>query len=247
MSAEEEIPPEMRTCQVCSTDFEHFPMMVEGRDLAAHMHTCPTCMDAVENEANSATREAKAKARWEKIVPEGYRLTDISHEDYPTRHHQAVLNWSRGGKADARHDRKLALGLIGPTGRCKTRLMAQAIKRKIWAGDWCEWVNTSNFAWCCRSQWHEDKGRQAQAWLRKFRDCDFLALDDLGKGKLTETIGAELFDLLEHRTSHLKPFIWSANATLEEFEKLLTTAANKDRAKPIVGRLAEFSNILSLK
>jgi len=51
----------------------------------------------------------------------------------------------------------------------------------------------------------------AREKLRSIRSCRYLILDDLGKQKFTDRAETELYDLIETRTSHLRPTIWTAN------------------------------------
>jgi NitT/TauT family transport system ATP-binding protein len=68
-----------------------------------------------------------------------------------------------------------------------------------------------------------------------------LLLDDLGKQKMTERAELELFDLLEHRSSHELPIIWTANAAKGDLRKMLSS----DRGEPILRRLSEFTKIIN--
>jgi DNA replication protein DnaC len=67
-----------------------------------------------------------------------------------------------------------------------------------------------------------------------------LLLDDLGKAKMTERSELELFDLLEHRSSHALPIFWTANAEKGALKQMLSP----DRGEPILRRLSEFTKII---
>jgi hypothetical protein len=58
---------------------------------------------------------------------------------------------------------------------------------------------------------------------------------------MTERSELELFDLLEHRSSHELPIIWTANAAKGDLRKMLSS----DRGEPILRRLSEFTNIIN--
>jgi DNA replication protein DnaC len=67
-----------------------------------------------------------------------------------------------------------------------------------------------------------------------------LLIDDIGKGKMTDRAEMELFDLLETRTSHKLPTIWTANAKGDDLLRMMS----EDRGEPIIRRLSEFSEIV---
>ena len=67
-------------------------------------------------------------------------------------------------------------------------------------------------------------------------------IDDLGKGKMTDRAEAELYDLLEFRSSHKLPIIWTSNSDARG----LLSMFSADRGDAIIRRLAEFSNIIKL-
>jgi hypothetical protein len=57
---------------------------------------------------------------------------------------------------------------------------------------------------------------------------------------MTERAELELFDLLEHRSSHELPIIWTANAERGALKQMLSP----DRGEPILRRLSEFTKII---
>lgn len=116
------------------------------------------------------------------------------------------------------------------------------IRKQLWQGQSCEWVNANQFQWCAQNQFTDGKSDKAKKHLESFRKCDMLAFDDLGKQRWTDSVESAFFDLLEERYAECKGMIWTANASLENLEKMLSD----DRAKPIIGRLSEASNIVEL-
>jgi DNA replication protein DnaC len=57
---------------------------------------------------------------------------------------------------------------------------------------------------------------------------------------MTERGETELYDVLEHRTTNLKPTIITTNASGEQLKKMLSD----DRRQPILRRIADFSQII---
>jgi DNA replication protein DnaC len=103
-------------------------------------------------------------------------------------------------------------------------------------------ITSTGFAKACADQWHDNPQAKALAedTLTRCRRTKVLLLDDLGKAKMTERSELELFDLLEHRSSHELPIIWTANAGGAQLQQMLSP----DRGEPILRRLSEFTKII---
>lgn len=137
----------------------------------------------------------------------------------------------------------MGLGFVGIAGTGKTRAAWMLLKRLHFSGVRVFGITATAFAKACADQWHDDpqaKG-MAEDTLTRCRRTKVLLLDDLGKNKMTERAELELFDLLEHRTSHELPAIWTANAGRETLKQMLSS----DRGEPILRRLAEFTKIIN--
>jgi DNA replication protein DnaC len=93
----------------------------------------------------------------------------------------------------------------------------------------------------CSDQFSDDikHRREAEGVLNLTRWVHVLLLDDLGKNKMTDRAEASLYELLEYRTSHRKPTIWTSNSNAKQ----LRTMFSVDRAEAIMRRLIEFSDI----
>jgi len=138
----------------------------------------------------------------------------------------------------------MGLGFVGIAGTGKTRAAWMLLKRLHFSGVRVFGITATAFAKACADQWHDDpqaKG-MAEDTLTRCRRTKVLLLDDLGKNKMTERAELELFDLLEHRTSHELPVIWTANAGRETLKQMLSS----DRGEPILRRLAEFTKVVTV-
>ena len=69
---------------------------------------------------------------------------------------------------------------------------------------------------------------------------EVLLFDDLGKAPSTEGVDAELFELVEVRTSNALPILWSANGG----GRWLIDRLGADRGPALIRRLAEFTEVL---
>jgi DNA replication protein DnaC len=137
----------------------------------------------------------------------------------------------------------VGLGLVGPAGCGKTRAAWILLKRLHFENLRVFGITSTGFAKACADQWHDNPQAKALAedTLTRCRRTKVLLLDDLGKQKMTERSELELFDLLEHRSSHELPIIWTANAAKGDLRKMLSS----DRGEPILRRLSEFTNIIN--
>ena len=233
----------MKNCEKCGQ-----PIDVSGLgQFASFVKFCDSCSSEVNAKIEEDTkreREAAAKEHrerhqikeWERVVPALYRKTDTKHPDYPNKLHSTALQWIHND------DSRSWLGIIGISGKCKTRVMSQVVKNRIGNDKKCQWVNATQFQWCAQNQHDQNDGKDAKAHLQSYRSCEFLAFDDLGKQKWTDTVESYFWDLIEHRYAQCLAMIWTSNSSLENLEKMLTD----DRAKAVIGRLAETSNILEL-
>ena len=260
---------ETRTCGECSKSYQHVASYWDdeqsGRDWNADLHTCPSCVPIVdereekerlarEEEQRRQAKEDAAKAAWLATVPKEYRKTDTAHPDYPQAIHRKAIEWQKARESGEGNPR-LFLGLVGISGRGKTRVISQVMRRMIWHGQRCQWVNAKPFGKLTQSQWSIDSssdgsclsssstiGERARRKLRDFQTCDVLALDDLGKGKITETVAGELYELIEERTAQGRVTLWTSNASLDDLLQMLPP----DSGGPIVRRLIDFSTIIQL-
>lgn len=137
----------------------------------------------------------------------------------------------------------MGLGFVGIAGTGKTRAAWMLLKRLHFSGVRVFGITATAFAKACADQWHDDPQAKnmAEDTLTRCRRTKVLLLDDLGKNKMTERAELELFDLLEHRTSHELPVIWTANAGRETLKQMLSS----DRGEPILRRLAEFTKVVT--
>lgn len=89
----------------------------------------------------------------------------------------------------------------------------------------------------------KDNDREALAWSKTVRDCDILFIDDLGKSRFKTADGtgkaAEefMFDMIDHRITHLKPCVFTTNADGQAILDLMSP----ERAEPFLRRLREFN------
>ncbi len=225
------------TCSSCNSVFTYQPFFVGDRQIMTPT-ICDTCCTKIASEADERARQEQVeyakKQRidsWNATCPPLYQNTDLGR--IPAKFRPSVQSW----ELDA-----IAPAFIGTAGQLKTRSAFEILKRFHFAGKWVEAISATRFAKVCVDQFDDDKAEKAKAkeTLREIHACHLLLLDDLGKQKMSERAEIELYDLLEDRTSNLRPTIWTANSAGAD----LLAMFSKDRGEPIIRRLAEFSKIV---
>jgi len=224
--------------------------------------SCPECshriqverreQERIESEARITKHVAHITAKIDAATPPIFRRTDTSHPSFNAAGWQRVRN-------SKPTEEKPWLGLIGETGTCKSRIayllartaierMARQSAEKVHHG-----YRQPTFAFLAAYEITDAAARlhaadfkekdKARDYLAELRRVDFLIVDDLGKGRLSPAIAAELFALVDHRYCHALPMIWTANSTPEAIAANLA----EDMAAPFAGRLNDSSRIIRFK
>lgn len=190
------------------------------------------------DEAQRAKMEAyKRQMLWEAACPPLYRQTDPQHAEMPAKLLPRVLAWMPNNKAQG-------LGLIGAPGKGKTRLMFLLVKKLIMDDGLSVFaLSATAFARAVAEEYSDDEKRQnsARRAVEKARTAPIVFIDDIGKNKMTDRAEVELYDLLEERSAHMRPLLWTANGDADSLSAMMS----KDRALPIIRRLKEFSEIIT--
>lgn len=199
---------------------------------------CDSCeQKAIERQKQDADceRRNRLKTAFDTICPPLYRESDLKRIYGPFR--EIAENWKFG---------PTGILLEGNAGTGKTRSAWHIIKRMMTEhGKNCYGLTATLFAKYAADQWHtnlEDKNAAIEA-MSRCRSSAILLLDDLGKQKMTDRGETELYDVLEHRTTNLKPTIITTNATGDQLKKMIS----EDRRQPILRRISDFSEIIKFK
>ena len=228
------------TVQACATPecFNSVPVPSEDfvRFFPAMKILCEDCdlrrIEMLKQEQALMEQQRRQEA-FHALCPPLYRESD------PQRIPAAFLR-----ECEAWEVSPMGLGFVGIAGTGKTRAAWMLLKRLHFSGVRVFGITATAFAKACADQWHDDPQAKALAedTLTRCRRTKVLLLDDLGKNKMTERAELELFDLLEHRTSHELPVIWTANAGKQALKQMLSP----DRGEPILRRLSEFTKIVTI-
>ena len=87
-----------------------------------------------------------------------------------------------------------------------------------------------------------EKDDDARDRISAAKRTEILFLDDIGKEKYTERVESEFYDLIETRTSNLRPTLWTTNASASQLSAMMSA----DRGEPVLRRLKEFTEIVTV-
>jgi DNA replication protein DnaC len=243
---------QLRPCEGCGVPVVYQPIFIGTRDLGLCLpHHCTACAEshrAEELRSQRAQEVQRMKLRWQAVIPAEYRATDPGHEGFNGR------VWCQ-----IKHAAWLTrpIGLIGPSGRSKTRMMALASKRAIYSGHSIGWCNPFDLERATRDLAVRTRQEEARRELKEWRTCRLLFLDDLGKSLWSATLEVALFELLEYRYAHGLVTHWSLNPQPQDIHEDFTRTevlaaaldpeqrtAQKNRFAPILSRLVDHTLIV---
>ena len=225
-----------KPCIECTEVFTYEVIIILGNEFDYRVR-CDKCSAlAVERrEVEKIKQQASEKrAAWEKICPPIYRDTDPDRIDQ--RCLMAASQWDITGSR--------GLGMLGSTGIGKTRAAFIALRRAFDADKSCRAISHNAFTRTVQTAFSGDGSERedAKALLDALQRCKVLLIDDVGKPPPTERADAELEELVEVRTCNMKPILWSANGSAGWLIKRM----GHDRGEPLVRRLSEFCEIITV-
>lgn len=227
-------------CARCGTPTPYEPIHIGGRDFGRLIgRFCESCEDIQkrqEAEEAAERREEEFLSAIRAIIPPDLRQTSIHHPEFNTNLWAAVSGWSV--------TQNQWLGLIGPSGRCKTRVLALKANKLIRQGFRVFWTDAVRFQTYAEDRSARDSIRATLAaeHLAACRHSSVLIIDDIGKNTWGPSMERHFFSLLDHRKNHQLPILWSANCHPEE----MAVSLSKHNAAPIIGRLIDRTEIIDL-
>lgn len=195
---------------------------------------CSVCGQAhkVKTEALEQSQvRAYRLQQWKSLCPTAFQAT-VKEKLPPSA--LAIINkvmaWKHGPEG---------LFITGPARLGKTRLFYLLLE-KLFVEDGLtnmEFTSASRFALECNQRFGDHTGAE---WMDRLHTCSLFAIDDLGKGRLTDRVENELFGILDYRSSWNLPVIATSNT-------LSKASFSHDLSEPILGRLREFNQVIVIK
>jgi len=218
-------------CSRCGAMFSPDMDIIEAFPSIADV--CDDCLDvaySVAEDAEKFREKKRAEDAFAAICPPDYRNPDESK--FPSAWKEIAKNFR------STIDRGMGAGLRGATGTGKTTFAYYLLRKaSVEYGMKCYSISAMTLSRYSVEQFNSSKDRkyEAENALREIKHCGVLLLDDLGKARMSERYEAEIFDMVEYRTSWHKPIIWTSNATPEQ----LSAMFGADRGDPIMRRLLQ--------
>jgi len=189
----------------------------------------PFCEERTRYGLCEACADKRAEARFNTICPPLYLGTDTAR--LPQDEFQQAMKWNYGS---------MGLILVGETGKSKTRIAWQVIKKTLLSRR----GKFEFYFFDCISFGHEIarhyRDEDCEDWLDSVARAALVFFDDLGKLKLTDRAEAELFGVIERRCSLKLPIIATTNDTGET----LCSRMTDNRGAALVRRLREFCEVI---
>lgn len=235
-------PPDPQRDALCRDCGESFTYPVPESPVALRLleavgapTRCAECDDVARQieRQETADREFTERcqrqgAAWDALCPPLYRATDPAR--LPGDLMAAADGWTFGPRG---------LGFIGPSGKCKTRVMMRLCHRLAHEhGKRIAYLTAAEFSHRV-SRLAADKMADLDAFLEGLCKASVFFLDDFGKGRLTDRVESELYHVVETRTAQLRPILFTGNGTRASLAALMSL----DRGEPILRRLEEFCDV----
>lgn len=236
MSTTTETPStKTKPCDRCGNSFDYRPVTLFGREMDVAPSYCDSCDELAITEkrralADDATRKSFENAearriRWNAICPPRFGTTDLNHPSMKTKSVRDALAWQYGERGLLMH---------GETETCKSRVLWEHCRRAfVNEGRSVEVFAATDFAFQLTKAFADNSARYP-AFIERLRATDILALDDLGKEKMTERVQSELFGLIDWRVNFCRPILITTNYVRES---LIARFLDQETAIPLVGRL----------
>lgn len=231
-----------KNCIDCGASFDYEPILSPRGGVEVEMFTpcrCETCwrvFDEREKEREQAGKVRMRNDHWKEICPPLYLSTDPDDKRLSSNAKRALDQWQPS------RENGIGVGILGATGLGKTRL-AYLKLYKLHMDYWRVFsVTSKRLERAISNSFSDDRDRRFESLniVEDARRCEVLLLDDVGKERFTERVAGDFYDLIETRTSHLRPTIWTANSTAKE----ITERMGNEHGEPTVRRLIEFSVIV---
>lgn len=199
--------------------------------------------EAARASEERAALEAKRDARWLEICPLEYRTASERGRTDEDRLSKALIT-TPDGQVVPWKELSLQGGgsiwLAGASGTMKTRIAWRLCRRGFDAGK----AIHAFTPWSFHAALSTQTGLfRTEEWMRELTTSGVFFMDDIGKTEFSPSGAAALFELVEQRTSHGKPMIFTSNHSRKDIGALFSDSrslAAQGAADALVRRLMEF-------
>lgn len=177
-------------------------------------------------------------------LPEEYLKGELSLVTYPAKTPQhaaavrACMDWV------ARIAPKKSLFISGAVGVGKTHLAQASIGAMLAKGS-ARFTTRVDLVAEIAAVFSDDTLSEHAA-VQRLVDVNFLAIDDIDKGRVTEFVLKTLYTIVDSRWKHGRPTIFTCNRTVAQLYDFLCTGGDDVTAHAIVDRVQAMSVVIDL-
>ena len=212
-----------KNCQDCGVEFNAPDDPILSR-FALRCSRCAGEREAAYKREQQERLKHEQEQRWRQICPPAYQETLVDKLPDPARAAE-ILAWNYG---------PTGLLLYGPTRRGKTRCAWLLARKTFDAGKSVQVLDS--MAGFDYGGAFSASAAQAENWVYARCRSGLLFLDDVFKGKLTDSFESAVFAIVDYRLAHRLPIV----ATLNDTGETLAARMSKDRGAALVARLKEM-------
>lgn len=233
--------PGERACPHCGRALDPLGIELNSRVIWVSSAECD-CEGAQLERARALEESIRIEAerlsgekarRYEKVgIPRRFRDADI--DDGRLIGYIASFSEAKGG----------GLYIHGKVGRGKT-YSASALAREFSDAGYAVVFTTAKDMLESVKSTFDGVGTTA-ATIRRYTECDILAIDDLGKEDATEWSVGTIFSIVNARYEAMLPTIMTSNYAPSELAQRLARKGERITAEAIVSRIVEMSRIVHL-
>lgn len=183
----------------------------------------------------------KTIAEWESITPPLFRTppTASDTERFPKDAWSAICNWAKNAPETHR-----SIYVFGDTGTCKSRMMYEALKYIALSKLTFTAVNgggirSAFYATYDAKDKYAATNRAKAAWV----NAGVLFFDDFGQDALTETMLADVWQILDTRFCSLRPTAFASNFAPRDLAERYGKLFSMDS---LIRRIEEFADIIKV-
>ena len=252
-----------KTCPKCKTEYDRCELcnsvLVSIYSPSNHSYTLscpePSCENyiGIDSTANKNLKKRyqwqSGFSEWQKTTP-GIYQEDVNYDKLPDDASKTAfvlaIDYARGLLNNVQLNLKNEnispfLMLYGKTGRGKTRCLHRIRRGFMLSGINVITISSIDLCNLLSEAYIPDATTDAFKRATKLKTIPVLCIDDLGKGRFTERVISQFFDLIEIRSSNKLPIVFTTNDNEDSFSERF----GKDYASPLWRRLREFSHTIN--
>jgi DNA replication protein DnaC len=182
-------------------------------------------------DSSDACRARDRELRWKAICPAEFQNTDPLRLPDP-RASGRVMSWNYS-----------AFGLLlnGDSGAGKSRSIWKLCEREFKNGRSLRVLHSGSGLDYARL--YDEGPSVVSRWVSGAAESDLLLMDDTFKVKLTESFECALFTIINLRTEHQRPILFTSNDTGDTLIARMST----DRGVPMVRRIRDFTKTITFQ